>query len=124
MQSASYANQFRGQAFTGYASGYSASPGHHWSRLHAAAVDRSLVERASNVDIAPAKQTTKRAFDLVFSVLLIAALSPLLLLIAYLASRDGGPALFGHRRLGADGKSFTCWKFRTMVPNANRVLEE
>ncbi len=124
MQSASHANQFRGQAFTGYAAGYGASPGHHWSRLHAAAVDRSLVERARNVDIAPAKQATKRAFDLVFSVLLIAALSPFLLLIAYLASRDGGPALFGHRRLGADGKSFTCWKFRTMVPNAKKVLED
>ena len=124
MQSASYANHFRRQAFSGHASGYDASPGRHWSRLHAAAVDRCVVERASNIDIAPAKQATKRAFDLAFSVLLIAALSPFLLLIAYLASRDGGPALFGHRRLGADGKSFVCWKFRTMVPNANRVLEE
>jgi len=124
MQSASHANHFRGQAFSGHASGYGASPGRDWSRLHAAAVDRSLVERASNIDIAPAKQATKRAFDLLFSALLIAGLSPFLLLIAYLASRDGGPALFGHRRLGADGKSFICWKFRTMVPDANRVLEE
>jgi undecaprenyl-phosphate galactose phosphotransferase len=129
MQSASYANQFRGQAFTGHASGYGASPGHgwrhhHWSRLHAAAVDRSLVERATNIDIEPAKQATKRAFDILLSVLLIAGSAPLLLLIAFLASRDGGPVLFGHRRLGAYGKSFTCWKFRTMVPDSNRVLEE
>jgi undecaprenyl-phosphate galactose phosphotransferase len=124
MQSASHANQFRGQAFSGYASAYRVSPGHNWSRLHAAAVDRSLIERAGNVDIPPAKQTSKRIFDIIAASFLILGSAPLLLLIAYLASRDGGPILFGHRRLGADGKSFICWKFRTMVPDAGRVLAE
>jgi undecaprenyl-phosphate galactose phosphotransferase len=83
-----------------------------------------LVERASNVDIPPARQVSKRLFDIVAASLLILASAPLLLLIAYLASRDGGPILFGHRRLGAGGKSFICWKFRTMVPDSARVLEE
>jgi len=124
MQSASYASQFRTQTFSGYASAHGASPGYNWSRLHAAAVDRSLVERACAVDIPPAKQTSKRIFDIVAASFLLLCSAPLLLLIAYLASRDGGPILFGHRRLGAGGKSFICWKFRTMVPDAGRVLAE
>lgn len=122
MQTTAYANHFQAQNFAGrrHQSQFS---NHHWSRLHAAAVDRSLVERATTIDIAPAKQTTKRTFDFVLGLLLIVALSPALLLIAYLARRDGGPVLFGHRRIGEDGRSFVCWKFRTMVMDADRVLE-
>ena len=124
MQSATYANHFQAHGFAGNRGAQTApAGGYNWSRLHAAAVDRSVVERAIAVDIAPAKQTSKRAFDFLIGALLIAGLSPLLLLIAFLASRDGGPALFGHRRIGADGKSFVCWKFRSMVMNADRVLD-
>ena len=36
---------------------------------------------------------------------------------------DGGNVLFGHERVGRNGKKFKCLKFRTMVKNANEVLE-
>lgn len=36
----------------------------------------------------------------------------------------GGPVLFSHRRIGFNGKPFDCYKFRTMVQNAEQVLEE
>jgi undecaprenyl-phosphate galactose phosphotransferase len=35
-----------------------------------------------------------------------------------------GPALFKHRRVGQGGKIFNCLKFRTMVPNADKVLQD
>jgi Bacterial sugar transferase len=35
-----------------------------------------------------------------------------------------GPAFYGHRRIGTEGKPFRCWKFRTMYPQAERLLNE
>jgi Undecaprenyl-phosphate galactose phosphotransferase WbaP len=35
-----------------------------------------------------------------------------------------GPVLFGHQRYGRDGQVFRAWKFRSMVQNANHILDE
>lgn len=61
----------------------------------------------------------KRIID-VFLVLLSAPLSlPLALVLALLIRRDSpGPILFRQTRVGLRGKTFTCYKFRTMVPDA------
>jgi exopolysaccharide biosynthesis polyprenyl glycosylphosphotransferase len=67
----------------------------------------------------------KRGFDLVGSLLLIALLSPLLLLIAAavkLGSR--GPVLFRSRRPGIGGRSFDCLKFRTMHEGAEELQDD
>jgi exopolysaccharide production protein ExoY len=94
-----------------------------WQRIHASAIDHSLIYRARFARLrCPAEQMTKRVFDFVVALLLIVAISPILLLIALLAKLDGGPATFGHRRIGANGETFVCWKFRTMVQNADEVL--
>jgi len=46
-------------------------------------------------------------------------LSPLLLLIALLIKLDTrGSVFYGHKREGKDGRLFRCWKFRTMVQDA------
>lgn len=45
-----------------------------------------------------------------------------MVVVAVLVRLDGGPALYGHRRIGADGRSFLCWKFRSMVVNADEAL--
>jgi undecaprenyl-phosphate galactose phosphotransferase len=71
---------------------------------------------------APSGRRSKRAFDLIGSVVLILLFGPLLLLVALAVRCDGGDALFGHRRIGAAGQSFRCWKFRSMVPDAEAVL--
>lgn len=39
-------------------------------------------------------------------------------------SQDGGPAYFSHRRVGKDGVSFGCPKFRTMMMGAEECLNE
>ena len=71
-----------------------------------------------------AARATKAVFDVVGAALLLAVLTPLLLIIAALVRRDGGPALYAHRRLGMGGRSFSCLKFRTMVVDGDAVLAD
>ncbi|EHW2479843.1 sugar transferase, partial [Escherichia coli] len=37
---------------------------------------------------------------------------------------DGGPAIYGHDRVGIHGKTFKCLKFRSMVVNSKEILDE
>jgi len=64
----------------------------------------------------------KRSFDIVAALLILAAVAPVMLLVAVLVKLDGGPVLFRHRRVGAGGAAFGCLKFRTMVVDAERAL--
>jgi Undecaprenyl-phosphate galactose phosphotransferase WbaP len=64
----------------------------------------------------------KRAFDIVGAVFLSVLLSPLILAIITLIRIEGQPVLFWHKRIGRNGRSFHCLKFRTMVRNAEHVL--
>lgn len=67
----------------------------------------------------------KRAFDLVLSFLLLMFLAPVILLIAVtLKLRYGGPVLYGHRRIGRGDTEFNCFKFRSMYPDADRILAD
>ncbi|MBY4710945.1 sugar transferase [Burkholderia cepacia] len=69
------------------------------------------------------KRMVKRGFDLVGASLLLLLLAPVLLGIAWTVRRDGGPAIFGHERVGRNGRRFKCLKFRSMVTNADAVLK-
>lgn len=60
--------------------------------------------------------------DLVLILFLVAPCVPVVLLLALIVRRDGGPVFFGHLRVGQDGRLFRCWKLRTMVPDAEKVL--
>jgi len=61
----------------------------------------------------------KRLADVVFSALVLVALSPLLLLIALgIKLASPGPVFYRQRRLGLNGRPFVIFKFRTMHPNA------
>ena len=96
-----------------------------WRLLHAAAMDRALLDRSRLAPLKePARRISKRILDILGASALLALLSPLLLAIALLILRDGGNVLFGHRRIGAGGRSFKCWKFRTMVPDAQDALHK
>ena len=66
-------------------------------------------------------QVAKRAFDVVFSLAVLAALSPVLALLAAavkLTSR--GPIFYGQERMGLDGQRFRMIKLRTMRIDAER----
>jgi len=61
----------------------------------------------------------KRFYDLFFSIVGLALLSPLFLLIAFLVKcSDGGPVFFRQSRVGLRGRIFSIWKFRTMIVDA------
>ncbi|HCR3979946.1 TPA: sugar transferase, partial [Citrobacter koseri] len=66
----------------------------------------------------------KRTFDIVCSSLIILISSPLLIYLWYKVTRDGGPAIYGHMRVGRHGKLFPCYKFRSMVMNSQEVLQK
>lgn len=72
----------------------------------------------------PVARVLKRGFDIVTASLLLFLGAPLMLAIALLIVRDGGPALFQHRRIGAGGKTFPCMKFRTMHIKADVMLKD
>jgi exopolysaccharide biosynthesis polyprenyl glycosylphosphotransferase len=64
----------------------------------------------------------KRAIDIVLSGAALAVLSPIMLAIAIgirLGSR--GPIFYKAQRIGRKGRSFSCYKFRTMVQDADKL---
>ncbi len=67
--------------------------------------DSAGVQRV-HVSLGPttASQSIKRCFDVVLGMALIIVFSPFLALIAVLVKRDGGPAVFGHVRVGLNGR--------------------
>jgi Undecaprenyl-phosphate galactose phosphotransferase WbaP len=73
----------------------------------------------------PWSQRLKRTLDLVGAVFGGVLVSPLVFAIAVVIKLDSpGPAFYGHRRLGAAGEHFLCWKFRTMYVDAEGLLDK
>lgn len=71
----------------------------------------------------PLGGTPKRAMDIAISLCAITLLLPLLIIITGLIKLTmGGPTIFAHPRVGYNGKLFKCYKFRTMVRNAEDIL--
>ena len=66
----------------------------------------------------------KRIFDITATVIGGILILPVALIVAILIYLDSpGPIVFGHKRVGQGGKEFPCYKFRSMVPNAQEALE-
>ena len=63
----------------------------------------------------------KRALDVAVAAVGLVALSPLLALLAAAVALDGGPIFFRQERVGRRGRPFRIAKFRTMVPDADRL---
>jgi len=70
-------------------------------------------------------RVVKRAMDVAGSLFGGLLLSPFLLLLALLIKLDSpGPVFYGHERIGQGGRRFKAWKFRSMVKDADQVLED
>lgn len=103
-------------------------------------VDTRTIENEQNLTTASAKTAsifttlrtfcyrfTKRTFDIVFG--LVGCVGVILLIpfvkILYICTGDFNPIfLKNHMRIGKGGKPFKFYKFRTMVPDAERILHE
>ncbi|SNR60664.1 sugar transferase [Desulfurobacterium atlanticum] len=67
----------------------------------------------------------KRPFDVVFSLFAILVTLPIMIPIAAaIKLTDGGSVFFKQKRPGLNGKEFFVYKFRTMYPNNEKILEE
>ena len=61
--------------------------------------------------------------DILLASLVLLFFAPLfLVLVALVKLTSRGPAIYGHPRVGYDGRSFTCLKFRSMVANGDEAL--
>ena len=67
----------------------------------------------------------KRVFDLVLATVAVILLAPLMAVVALATRFDSpGPIIFKQRRVGENGRHFMMYKFRTMVADAERQIEE
>ncbi|EOU2184697.1 MULTISPECIES: sugar transferase [Klebsiella pneumoniae complex] len=70
-------------------------------------------------------RVSKRCFDYLVSALLIVIVSPVILLVAVVIKiTSKGPVLYCQKRVGKYGKEFNMYKFRTMVINAEAILQD
>ena len=67
------------------------------------------------------KRAVKTTFDVLGAFTIGLVLSPLLLVVAVLIARDGGGVFYKQTRIGQGGTPFLMWKFRSMVPDADRM---
>lgn len=69
-------------------------------------------------------KTTKMLMDRLGALVGLFLLAPIFLIVYLKVRSDGGPAFYFQNRVGKDGKPFKCWKFRSMIVNADAVLKE
>jgi exopolysaccharide biosynthesis polyprenyl glycosylphosphotransferase len=64
----------------------------------------------------------KRCMDVVGAIFAIAIFTPIFIAVALaIKLQSSGPVIYASERVGRKGKPFTCYKFRTMIPNAEAM---
>jgi lipopolysaccharide/colanic/teichoic acid biosynthesis glycosyltransferase len=66
--------------------------------------------------------TAKRVLDIVGALSALIFFGPLMFAIWVALSVSGGSPIFCHKRVGKNGEIFRCYKFRSMVKDANKIL--
>ncbi len=70
-------------------------------------------------------QIVKRFIDLTVALVALTMTLPIFCIIPILIKLGGGgPAFFGHKRIGRHGRMFTAWKFRTMHVDGDKILRD
>jgi lipopolysaccharide/colanic/teichoic acid biosynthesis glycosyltransferase len=93
------------------------------------ATDYAIAGRPSSESVAASPtfyvRHGKRLLDLSLGLVLLVIATPIILVAAALVVLTSGwPAFYGARRLGRDGRTFTKWKVRTMVRDADKALAD
>jgi exopolysaccharide production protein ExoY len=87
--------------------------------------DSAFFNTANSGAFPPTGGLLKRTFDVSAASLALLFLSPIfLMLVALVKFSNKGPALYGHPRVGHNGRTFRCLKFRTMVTDGDHVLRK
>lgn len=90
----------------------------------ASPVQRKLAINFDGSELSTTYLLTKRVVDIFGATALAIVFFPIILVLIYSLQREGGAIVFRHTRIGKYGKAFKVYKFRTMVPNADRVLRD
>ncbi len=90
--------------------------------------DADVVETAVNQNFRSRFRTDdllKRTLDLCIAISALVFLMPFMAFAAIMVRlADGGPSLFSQERIGRNGQTFRCYKFRSMITNSQEVLDE
>jgi lipopolysaccharide/colanic/teichoic acid biosynthesis glycosyltransferase len=65
----------------------------------------------------------KRLLDIALVILAAPIVVPVVLILAAFLASDGANPFYAQKRVGRNGRIFTMWKLRTMVPDADQMLE-
>jgi len=85
--------------------------------------DTVLLKLQNNINN-PRARVIKRAFDIIAAIFALLLLSPVMLCLYFIVGRDGGNPIYAHRRVGKNGNTFDCLKFRSMIVNSDEVLKQ
>lgn len=66
----------------------------------------------------------KRALDVLLVVLALPIVLPTIVCLAAVIAAQGQPAFYRQQRIGRGGRTFTMWKLRTMVSDADQRLKD
>ncbi|MGB7244059.1 MAG: sugar transferase [Sulfitobacter sp.] len=69
------------------------------------------------------RSVVKRAIDMLFVIAALPIVLPTVLMMALMVALDGHNPVYRQKRIGLGGRTFTMWKLRTMVPDADKLLE-
>lgn len=85
--------------------------------------DTDTTETALNQNFRP-ENVLKRVLDLCIAISALVFLMPFMISAAIMVRlADRGPALFSQERIGRDGQTFQCYKFRSMITNSQEALD-
>lgn len=83
--------------------------------------DKIYIDVAKDIENKRFSFTVKRLFDVLLSLIGIIILSPVLIIVSIMIMLDSkGPVIFRQIRVGKNNENFTIYKFRTMVPDAEK----
>lgn len=87
--------------------------------------EQAVVLHVQNNLARKSNRIMKRIFDIVVTICGGIFILPFMLIIAAIIYLDsGGPIIYKQKRIGKNGKEFSFYKFRSMVKNADTILEE
>lgn len=92
----------------------------------ASAHRQGQLEQINLEGLTPAYIFTKRCFDFTVSLVGLVLLSGVFLIISLVIKLDDprGKVFYSQTRLGKDGQSFQMWKFRSMVRDADKMVDK
>jgi exopolysaccharide biosynthesis polyprenyl glycosylphosphotransferase len=94
-------------------------------RIHVRPVDGLPLLHIAQPEFSGPRRVVKEGFDRVVGGISVLLLLPVFVAVAgAIRFTSSGPVMFRQRRIGKGGKPFTCYKFRTMVVDAEDRLGE